>query len=371
MHGLLALCLRFSPRPNPDTLRTAAAQIEDWESIPALVEMHGLAPLLNYQLVNAGVQLPPDTALTLKGQALRDRLENKARSRQIATLATEFANAGLTLVFLKGSALAHLLYPEAGLRPMSDIDVLVKSDDLPAAVDLLNRLGFSHAPLNLDDLDKRRHLPVFIKEDDGYVIQLELHFAMLQRNDGQPWFRLEDLLSPLQTFSPVPGVSALALGHEDMLFHLCQHTLYNNRGFEALRWGKLADILNYAEIFNAQINWELVCRRYPCVPHVLSCLHELAPLSTNLPEKTRQALPPMRPARVGEGFNGWPVVTIQSRHKSGLRSFLNNTLFPSPWWLELEYGIDHPAPLWYYWLKHLYNLLGEAQMRIRLRLSQK
>lgn len=372
LFDLLALSLAFSPCPEPGRFRLAAARVQDWEPLPALVEAHRMAPLFYHQLSLAGVEPPRPVLRTLKGQALRTRLENQARVRQVAALAEEFARAEIPLVFLKGCALAHLLYPDPGLRPMSDIDVLVHPENLAAAADLALSLGFHPvSPIDLGDLKKKRHLPILVKREDGYRLQLELHFTLMQDASLRPFFGMQDLRSPVQSFTPAPGIRALSLGHEDMLHHLCWHTVYNAQGCEKLSWGKIADILNYAETFKDQVNWDMVRRHYPDVLHVLAQFHDLVPLSPELLERAQLALPTRQLARLGEGFQGWPAVSVKTWRATGMKQFLGQTFFPSPWWLRLEYGDANCASVGCYWVKHVCNLFRAVLFRAQLSLKHK
>ena len=44
------------------------------------------------------------------------------------------------------AALAHLVYPEPGLRPMGDLDLLIPAGKLPGALEALYRLGYQTPP---------------------------------------------------------------------------------------------------------------------------------------------------------------------------------------------------------------------------------
>jgi hypothetical protein len=47
---------------------------------------------------------------------------------------------------LKGAALAHLVYPEPLLRPMRDIDILVRAEEVYRGYALLPQIGFTPPP---------------------------------------------------------------------------------------------------------------------------------------------------------------------------------------------------------------------------------
>ncbi len=57
--------------------------------------------------------------------------------RQVQTALSE---AGIPCLWLKGAALTRTIYPEIGLRPMSDLDVLVPYDQREAALQIAQAL---------------------------------------------------------------------------------------------------------------------------------------------------------------------------------------------------------------------------------------
>jgi hypothetical protein len=359
---LLILCTHLDhPVGFSTRLQNAAGEMPNWNNFPTLAEQHGLAPLAYHHLKTIAENIPPVILRTLKGQALRDRLINQVRTTQVAVIAACFENAGIPLLFLKGAALAHILYPEPGLRPMSDLDLFVDREHLKPACDLLKNLGYQGSAYP-QQTAQSRHLPSFSQDIDRFPIGIELHYALLQHPDGTPWFEMKDLSSPFFSFQVASFGRAFTLGREDMLFHLCQHAFFNNSGFDALRLMWVADIVNFSNQFQAEIDWGQVHRLYPSVMHALALLHPLLPLSESLISRAGLDLS-SSPAGVGQDFSGWPILPIPLWRQKSYPKVLKETLFPSPWWLQLHYGAVRKAPLWYHWIQHLLNLLGEAHRR--------
>jgi hypothetical protein len=54
----------------------------------------------------------------------------------------EIANTGIPVVYLKGFAFAHTLYPDPDIRTIGDIDILVRDRDLGRLLDFLTGRGF-------------------------------------------------------------------------------------------------------------------------------------------------------------------------------------------------------------------------------------
>ena len=361
--NLLALSACFNQnRVSSQPFINACSQVNRWEIIPTIAEEHGVAPLLYFQIRNLKINLSHEINQILKALALRHRLINRIHSQQIQEISTQMELAGIQAVFLKGAALSHMLYSEPGLRPMSDIDLLVSRSDLQTALGCITRLGYSGAEAGFD-VDASRHLPMLFKTIEGFDIHVELHYALFQDKNAQPWFEIKDLCSPLQIFSIEDETPCTALGHEDMLFHLCQHAFYNNCGFDSTRLIWVADIINYAEAFYRQINWNMVRLIYPSVIHTLQMLDDLVPFSSEL----KQMIPLNKdhiPHQIEFEYKGWPTLPVAAWKSDGIRNLLFHSLFPSAWWLELHYGRNKESPLWYYWGHHIHNLVWAFRDRM-------
>lgn len=93
----------------------------------------------------AAAIVPGAEALLPAGDIRQARLLNRFRRLQGEKWAAALTAAGIPNVALKGLASAHCLYPSADDRAVSDADILIRSPDLPAALDLLAGHGFAFA----------------------------------------------------------------------------------------------------------------------------------------------------------------------------------------------------------------------------------
>ena len=99
-----------------------------------------LLPLLGANLHRHGIDDPVLAASARVRQHAASR--NRALFDAGRGLLQALAKAGIDTLVLKGGALATRLYREAGLRPMSDLDVLVPTDRVEAAIGTLRRAGW-------------------------------------------------------------------------------------------------------------------------------------------------------------------------------------------------------------------------------------
>jgi hypothetical protein len=299
---------------------------------------------------------------------LRPQHANQVRRRALAEILAAFAAEGIPARVLKGAALAGLIYPEPGQRPMRDLDILVPTAQVRQAQQLLARLGFE-APLPgptepLPD----KHLALAGRQEEGFQVSVELHHNLFQAF-APASMTMADLTGPPLTFD-IDGVTAYALGPEDMLWHLSQHLAYHASVWEPIRLVWVADLVGFANRFAAQIDWEAVARRYPLVLNMLSLFHFVSPLSAEL----RQLAPiplGLEPPGVGQEFEGWPRHSWRSLRANGQSwpQIVRRTFAPSEWWLRLHYGLNSVQPVGgYRWFRHPLYILGPYYLAEKIRL---
>jgi len=367
MSSLLPLYARIrGDAPYYDHLAGVANPQTNWAALPAQAESQGLAPLLYTHLHRAGVSLPPEVKQQLQGLYLRHRRAAQIRTALLAEILSAYQAAGIEVLVLKGAALAYLIYPEAGLRPMGDIDLLVKQAQIYEAQGLLAEMGFG-VPLTRPDRLPDKHLLAITRQVDEFPITVELHYNLFEE-DYPASMAIERLPGPPIAFSP-GAVTAYTLGYEDMLWHLCHHVAYHTQVWKPIRLIWVADIVGFAEQFVDEIDWAAVTRQVPIIPNTLSLLHFITPLSEQL-RRHAQINIGRTPQGVGQFFQGWPQSSIAKQREKGYRRILYDTFYPPEWWLRLRYRLGSTAPLfWYRWVRHPLHILGWVLDLVKKRLG--
>jgi len=227
---LLALCrLEFSDE-QLKKLKAVLPVISDWNYFSTLANSHGVAALAWHNLEKHKLSdgIPDDVTTYLRGALMKSLSRNVFNTESICEV-LRLLNAGhIKTVLLKGMALENSVYGNAGLRQMSDVDILITRDECIGARNILKQNGYVSLPVksllhNLIILDIGKHLPSLIKNGAS----IEIHHELFgEKNNGltrlfyDSSFEIE--ISGEKTYIPQPQIFFLYL-----VRHLHLHEMNN------------------------------------------------------------------------------------------------------------------------------------------------
>ena len=229
----------------------------DWKEVVAAAARHRLTPLLFRRLKKRGAQacVPADAWERLRLAYLDSAGRNTRLYRELRTVLGGLRSAGIPVIALKGAYLAEAVYGDVGLRPMSDVDLMVPRAELPRAqAILLDMGGVQEQSEDVELVCRRRQhlLPIVIRN-----LVVELHWTITfptgpVRVDAA---RLWDRARP----ATIAGVEVQVLSPEDLLLHLCLHTSYC--AFLGVGLLPFFDIAATIQHFRNEMDWRQVAER--------------------------------------------------------------------------------------------------------------
>ncbi len=237
----------FADRPEAALLLAAAAvtaddersariaelsrRVTDWEWLTRATIEAGLAQLVHRHLSRvssaapAASCIPTDVLERLRDVADASSFRNLALARTLVATVEILEAERIPSIALKGPTLARLAYPDLGMRPYTDLDVLVHPDHFAAARAALIARGFTpyrvYEPVAgtpatsfRDDYHEAWREPA----GDGVV---ELHWGVSRRRfgfrfDAEWWMRDPQRVD-------IGGVPVHTLSLERLLIYLCLH----------------------------------------------------------------------------------------------------------------------------------------------------
>jgi hypothetical protein len=203
-----------------------------------------LLPLLWHNLVAMGVSDP--LMPRLRGIYRHTWFSNQGRLAQLVQVRDALAEVDVEMVVLKGVALAYGAYPNPGLRPMDDLDLMVRPVDVKRALGVLEGRGWM-APV----ADPVSHLEVIngteFRNAAGDRLDLHAHLlpvGLRADRDAHRWQRTREL--------DANGSRVRVLDPADQLLQVCVHGALSVP--PAIRW--VADAMAIITQSTAAIDWQ-------------------------------------------------------------------------------------------------------------------
>lgn len=321
-----------------DSLKKTLAGFDAWDKLQSDAELHAVAPLAYRHFRDHDIACPSSFMLGLQALTLRHRSATRIRHQVLSELVPELEQRDISLLGIKGVALAPLLYPDPAERPMRDMDILIAVSRVREVSDVMRSQGFSlprKQPSRYDVLN--HHLPNATLTLDGMTVSVEVHKDAIN-NDSFSRITWEKGIGTSQGVH-WEKIMFKTLGHELMLLQLCRHLAGTQ---STLKLINVLDVVAYADRFSAEIDWPELARSQPFVINALRCLHLVCPLSERV--RSRVGLDEHRGLdRVGE--NMIPVSVALDKNL-GFREKMDKLFHPPEWWLYLHYGVRPARSLW-------------------------
>ena len=296
--------------------------------------------------------------------------------RQFAELLAALDEAKVPALVLKGAA-TGAFYPDPGLRAYTDLDFLVRDEQVGRAETVLRDLGYVPHPSPSWWQDHFQHLPPMARPDGG--LSVEVHWRTGPR-EGVGCLPVHDLWARGVSWSLGPGTAqpALRLDDVDTALHLCQHAAIQHRLRVGLR--PLCDLAQVVAGWDRG-RWLTLSSRARAygLDRAVDLVLALADrwLSLDPPPDIARAWQPLAPlldawlARLAYPEAGAPAAMIvagsATGHGARLRHLLRHLFLPRQG-MALLYGIPARSPLiWLAYARRPIDLLrkhGEAMWHV-------
>lgn len=325
---------------------------KDWQTWINQVELHSLSGFAHKHISEHALPIPEQVFDLLEQLKVRHTKAANVRHQTLRELGSCFEERNISMLGLKGVALAQRLYTDDYLRPMRDMDILVKRSDLEAAAMAIESVGYkmpNHHPSVF--MQSMHQLPNATKMIDGMTSSVEIHHDGISREVPGHFYYPESQKS-IQRIQ-WRELSFDVLEDVEMLHQVTRH-LEGLHSAAILKLINVMDVIGLSHSLIETPQWSLVERKYPHVINTLRCLHMLTPLPSELAQITSGA------ASVQVNGVGKIMGSLRAGVKAPSWSQKFKALFlPSDWWMYLHYNVDPNKSLnAVKWVRHPLRVLS-------------
>jgi hypothetical protein len=327
----------------------------DWADLAEYASGLGLAPLLYDTVRRSDESVIPEEILSdLRNHYYDTAGHNLLILQELVAILRSFDDAGIDVVVLKGAALIQDVYEKLAYRPMIDLDLLIRFDDLAQATERLEQQGYrvlQPAPFK-DESGLYWNEVMLVQQNNGGSV-VELHWHLLDNPYYATRIKTESLIErsrQLLTADVAPRVLSL----EDQIIHLCCHNLYHHLG----RFTRsLVDIAFVVAKYGDEIDWESISQRSEESDTTMAVGSAIEQLSDNwyapIPKFAIDKAATWKPSRrerlyaksqESEYLRALRTLTALPGSRNKLK-YIKGQLFPDRSYMEWRYGVGSDTSL--------------------------
>ena len=237
----------------------------NWEEVLAAASWHGIAPVLYRSLTNVSNSgIPKEVMDQLRAAYHGNLARNMYLYAELKGILEALREKDVEVIVLKGAALAKTVYGDIGLRPMGDIDLLVKKEDLPHAEKIMSGLGYLFHGNEPIEWYRENHQHIsYVHSEKNILVEIHWHIAneshpslisIMENDIIEGWWEGAKTIE----FS---GSKALILCPDDLIIHLSLHFLKHRftsqNGLFSSKGAliQLCDIFQTLRHYGEEIDW--------------------------------------------------------------------------------------------------------------------
>ncbi len=284
---LLLCCTRTHIDPETaERINTILQQNIDWTYLMQVAAHHGTIPLLYQSLKTTGKEAIPKKVLTqLQNHYHTNASRNLFLSHELLNILKLFEAHKIRAIPFKGLVLAISIYGNLAMRQFSDLDILVKQEDVVKAQELLIAQKYK---LEVDHYGWQQ---TFVHSQKPEIV-VDIHYELTPLSYFP--FKLPDFETLWQRSRSLTlkGESIIEFSCDDLLIILAVQIA---RGINESK-ASLAQICDLAELLRIQqrFDWEKLLQKVNSLelerPFFISLLIVNTILNVPLPDQVKQAI---------------------------------------------------------------------------------
>jgi hypothetical protein len=351
------------------TINNLILSIKNWPNIYEAAVMLGIGSLISRHLIRYEQKDTIPKIIISKFNQLyyRSFSRNIILYEHFKKIHQAFEVNKIEIIPLKGIYLAETYYKDIGLRQMTDIDLLVKQEDVEKCIKILMNLGYKAAERVKTEFIKHegaaKHLPTMVLNG----VFIEIHYRILIDNStyfidiGNYWKNTNSII--------LYNTPTLALSPENLLQYLCIHLeRHFNEG--KIQLYQFVDLLGILQKHEKGFNWDdfvISCEKSHCIKNVFRVLFLLQKFFlVSFPEKIQQIIIQYSNISTENLFISFLncqkeeiSAQIETQNLKNLRKirglknkfrYLYGDIFPSKSFMVSRYAINKKHPLFFFYM---------------------
>ncbi len=264
-----------SPEPDLDLLRIGSIlegelpglSEPEWKQVANRAVEERLGPLVLTR-IRGNPTVPETVSNQLRSAYYNTSALNLLIYRELARLLKLSADQTLAPpILLKGGALASSLYESIALRPMCDLDLLVRPEDLERFLEVARELGYRRlSPEMAPGLSAATHYQIALGGGPANTVLMEFHWSLvgghsdLRAPDLGWFFEQTESWSPPSELADTTCSAARQLTPTALLLYLSAHAILQH-GDPAARAIWFYDLHKVVRERDRDIDWETVVEK--------------------------------------------------------------------------------------------------------------
>jgi hypothetical protein len=249
---------------SPDgTLGFGSFTLPDWKVFLEIVRREGVGPLFYWKASKSGLlsQFPEHIQDALRKLYADTWMQNQKILGELEVIARQFKDADIPTVVLKGICYVLTIYPDAGLRPMGDLDLMVPRENLNEAIRIVKKLGYEEKlPEASPGLEALLNHEICLQKTGERSITLEIHHSLVADRSfvfsvPVDWFWQQTEI--MNTVNQTRFGGLYMLSPEAQILYAASHAMLQHGGSVVpLRW--YYDLDQLIRSYDQRIDWNLL-----------------------------------------------------------------------------------------------------------------
>ncbi len=220
----------------------------------------GMGPLLGYWIETGAITADPPVAALLGEHLAHGRSRADEIFGHCVRLLGVLGEREVVPTLMKGIYTSRRFFPEPGVRPMADVDLLIRPSQRATAEGVLNSLGFHQTANFLGQTtwsirDNPSVLHSLELDHASNPWSVDLHTSIDRRFTGGFWAHMGDVPFHAVCSWDMGGRSVKVFTQPLLLVHLAVHTATNIHQLQLVRLVELALVIR-AGIKSGDLQWD-------------------------------------------------------------------------------------------------------------------